>query len=319
MAHTSAWPQAPPGGWVTRLAPSPTGALHAGHLLHLIWLFGLARQMGARVLLRLEDHDRVRCRPDYTPALLATLAQLGIRADGGFTGAQPDPYCQSHVPQRYASALDQLAQQGRLYACDCSRSQIRQRLAAQGHALAPGDELTYDGHCRHRGLPLHAAGVGLRARLEAQPWAFADLLLGPQRQPPPPDPLLRDRTGLYTYTLCVVADDLAHHVNLIIRGRDVLAATAGQLALRSLLSTAPPPTFAHHPLLLTADGRKLSKAAADAAVADALAAGASPAALFGRAAHKAGLLLDQGELPPSAFAAAVARALAAGAGASDAP
>jgi len=296
---------APTGGWVTRLAPSPTGRLHLGHLLHLVWLFGLAQRYDARVLLRIEDHDRPRCRPEYTHELLSTLQRLGIECSGGYTGAQPDPYRQSDNPQRYVAALDTLRNQGRLYACACSRSELRQRYTARGIATAEGQELPYDGHCRHLGLP-ETADVGLRAWLDDQPLAFDDMLLNTQLLAPIGDPLLRDRTGLYTYTLCVVADDLAHGINLVVRGFDLLPVTGTQLALRQLLGPTPELAYAHHPLITDASGRKLSKSDGDGDVAARLDAGATPGALFAEATRRGGrMLLAQDTLSIDEFAAAI--------------
>src|SRR5215212_6276526 len=106
---------------VTRFAPSPTGYLHLGHVVNAIYVWGVARSIDADVLLRLEDHDRIRCRPEYDAALLEDLAWLGFIPDRG----RQDPQRQSTNANRYRAALEQLRRRHHVYACDCSRKAIR--------------------------------------------------------------------------------------------------------------------------------------------------------------------------------------------------
>jgi glutamyl/glutaminyl-tRNA synthetase len=293
---------------LTRLAPSPTGSLHLGHLLHLIWLLGLTRATGGRLLLRLEDHDRARCRPAYEREIIGTLTRLGIKWEAGFVSSSPDPYRQSDVPERYHAALDTLRAQGRLYACDCSRAQVRARAQAAGHEVDAGDELAYDGYCRDRHLP-ESPHVGLRVRLDDSTVRFDDVILGPQVQPPGGDLLLRDRTGQFTYHLCVVADDLVHEIDWVVRGVDILPTTGRQLQLRQLLGGETPLIFAHHPLITDDSGRKLSKAEGAASVAAALDRGERPEDLFGQAAFRGGLIAQPRAVAVSEFDGLVAHAL----------
>src|SRR6185436_7248422 len=109
-----------PSAPLTRFAPAPTGHLHLGHVVNAIYVWGLARALGGRVLLRIEDHDRIRCRPDYERALFEDLAWLGFEPD---TGLDP-PLRQSETPQVYEDALDRLRESTLVYACDCSRKDI---------------------------------------------------------------------------------------------------------------------------------------------------------------------------------------------------
>ncbi len=289
---------------ITRFAPAPTGYLHLGHLVNAIHVWGLARARGGRVLLRIEDHDRQRCRPEFEAALLEDLAWLGFEPD------RP-PERQSDHSARYESALAALRKAGHhLYVCDCSRKD----LAREGGDV-PDRETPYSGRCRGRGLAM-APGRGLRLALAPGEERFTDLLLGPQRQDPSRqcgDLLLLDRLGNWTYQFAVVVDDLADGVDLVIRGEDLLQSTGRQIRLASLLGRTVPPRFAHHTLIRHPGGEKLSKANRDTSVRELRAAGHSAAALLGRAAAMAGLIpdasssLDQGAaitlLPPLPFEA----------------
>lgn len=148
---------------LTRFAPSPTGYLHLGHVVNAIYVWGLAGALGGRVLLRIEDHDRLRSRPEYERALLEDLAWLGFEADAG-TVRQSDDL------QAYERALAALASAHRVYACSCSRKEI----------AAP----RYDGRCRDRGLPF-SSGFGVRVQIEAGEQRFDDGRMGAQAQSRP--------------------------------------------------------------------------------------------------------------------------------------
>ena len=160
---------------VTRFAPSPTGRLHLGHLAHMIRLWGVAEELGARVLLRIEDHDRARSRPEYEEAILEDLDWLGFPYEhpGGKL------YRQSDHPKRYERALARLTEQGLVYRCTCSRK----RIAADSPEPGPEGERQYSGRCRDRDPP-PASGYGLRVRLEPGVETFEDGILGPQAQNP---------------------------------------------------------------------------------------------------------------------------------------
>jgi glutamyl-tRNA synthetase/glutamyl-Q tRNA(Asp) synthetase len=274
---------------LTRFAPSPTGYLHLGHVANAIWVWGLARALGGRVLLRIEDHDRGRCRPEYERAMLDDLAWLGLEPDLGTeeVRAGPSSYRQSDVGAGYQAALDQLGRDGLVFGCVCSRKDL---------ATTEGDvfnqETRYPGRCRGRGLTL-APGIGVRLRLEPQPERFVDARLGPQEQDPAQqcgDLLLRDRLGQWTYQFAVVVDDCRHQVDLVVRGEDLLPSTGRQIHLARLLGRVTPPVFLHHPLIRKAGGEKLSKAAGDTGIRELRAEGVSRAAVLGQAAALSGLL-----------------------------
>jgi glutamyl-Q tRNA(Asp) synthetase len=275
---------------LTRFAPSPTGYLHLGHVANAIWVWGLARALGGRVLLRIEDHDRGRSRVGYERAALEDLDWLGLVPDVGSPGelrAGVSPLRQSDCGEAYAAALDGLRRNERVYACDCSRRDI---------ALQAGDvfdqETRYPGRCRERGLA-ERNGLGVRVMLPAGTEAFTDVRLGEMAQTPKEqcgDLLLRDRTGNWTYQFAVVVDDLRHQVDLVIRGEDLLSSTGRQLMLGRMLGRVRPPVFLHHPLIRKESGAKLSKSSGDTGVRELRAAGTRPEAVLGEAAWRTGLL-----------------------------
>ena len=289
-------------GWTTRFAPAPTGWLHLGHAGAAAWVWGAARAFGGRVLLRVEDHDRIRSRPQYARALEEDLAWLGCEPDA-------PPVRQSERDGLYREALARLAGRDLVYVCDCSRRRIRER--------APGgdaEELRYPGTCRDRGLA-EAASPIRRIRLERTEVVFADLLLGERRQVPADqcgDLAARDRDGQWTYQFAVAVDDLGQGVDVVIRGEDLLASTGRQVQLAQLLGRARPPRFLHHPLIRRADGAKLSKSGRDTGLRELRAAGWSAERVLGAAAAAVGLLAAPEPLPVPALAGLVRAALARG-------
>src|SRR5688500_5745710 len=195
--------------------------------------------MGLGVLMRIEDHDRQRSRPEFERAILEDLAWLGFE-----TG---DVVRQSERDAIYEDALARLRARGLIYACDCTRSQI-------GGAR-------YAGTCRDRGLS-EAPDRGIRVRIEPGVEHFDDLLLGPQTQSPSEqsgDVLLRDRHGLWTYQFAATTDDFVQGVTHVIRGDDLLDSTGRQLRLARLLGRTEAAVFLHHPLIMKSPLQKVSK------------------------------------------------------------
>jgi glutamyl-tRNA synthetase/glutamyl-Q tRNA(Asp) synthetase len=287
---------------LTRFAPSPTGYLHLGHVANAIWVWGLARALGGRVLLRVEDHDRGRSRAEYERAALDDLEWLGLMPDVGLPEelrAGASPFRQSDCSEVYEAAVDRLRRSQRVYACDCSRRDI---------ALEAGEvfdqETRYPGRCRERGLA-ERAGVGVRVVVPDQTEKFADARLGAMSQMPAQqcgDLLLRDRTGNWTYQFSVVVDDLRQAVDLVIRGEDLLSSTGRQILLGRMLGRERPPVFLHHPLIRKENGAKLSKSSGDSGVRELRASGATPEAVLGEAAWRTGLLARPEPLPAGALA-----------------
>jgi glutamyl-tRNA synthetase/glutamyl-Q tRNA(Asp) synthetase len=256
---------------ITRFAPSPTGYLHLGHVVNAIYVWGVARAQGVRVLLRIEDHDRIRCRPEYEAALMEDLDWLGFVADQRAIN-------QSEQTSAYERALQHLRRTAHVYACDCSRKQV-------------GSEC-YSGRCRDRGLG-DASTRGVRVVFEPGLDRVVDLRLGPQAQSPADqcgDLLLRERDGHWTYQFAVTVDDIRQHITLVIRGEDLLSSTGRQLRLARMLGRETPPRFLHHPLILKSTGEKLSKSSRDTGVRELRKRGLTPAEVIGRAAAAAGLI-----------------------------
>jgi glutamyl-Q tRNA(Asp) synthetase len=242
-------------GPVTRFAPAPTGWLHLGHVVNALNVWGIARARGGRVILRLEDHDRTRCRDEYADAIVEDLDWLGFIPDS----IAPR---QSERDARYTAALHQLQAAGLAYPCDCSRRDI------EADAGRFGQETRYAGRCRSRGLSPDATAAR-RVRMDDGEEVFVDERLGTMQHSPAAqcgDLLVRDRLGHWTYQFAVVVDDLDQGVDLVIRGEDLLGSTARQLRLGRLLGRTTPPQFHHHALVWKSDGSKLSKSASDTGV-----------------------------------------------------
>ncbi len=221
--------------------------MHLGHVFNALQVWGFARERGGQVLLRIEDHDRTRCRPEFERAILEDLDWLGFSPDGAFVR-------QSERSEIYKQHLDKLDGLGLIYACECSRSDV-------------GGE-RYPGTCCDKRL-VDAPGLGLRVRLEPAIERFDDLRLGPQVQRPSEqcgDLLVRDRYGNWTYQFAVVVDDWLQGVTHVVRGVDLLESTGRQIQLATILGRPAPPAFLHHALLMKTPTQKLSKSDRDTGV-----------------------------------------------------
>jgi glutamyl/glutaminyl-tRNA synthetase len=273
---------------ISRFAPAPTGFLHLGHVVNAVYVWGGTRARQGRVLLRIEDHDRLRSQRRFEVSILEDLEWLGFAADG-------PPVRQSERGAIYEEALDRLRRRGLVYACACSRTDVARGFAGRGRSSDPGSptrqprlggdrptpadaELGYPGTCANRGLA-EDAGVGLRVRLAPTVERFVDLRHGPQEQRPSEqcgDLLVRDRDGNWTYQFAATVDDLVQGVTLVIRGDDLLASTGRQIQLARLLGRDEPPEFLHHPLIMKTVDQKLSKSDGDTGVRDLRARGWTP-------------------------------------------
>jgi glutamyl-Q tRNA(Asp) synthetase len=273
---------APP---VTRFAPSPTGFLHLGHAHSALAGWRRARAAGGRFLLRIEDIDPGRCRPDFAAAIQEDLAWLGLDWDG------PVRVQSAHLPE-YRAALAALERRGLLYPCFCTRADIAREIAASAAAPHGPDGPLYPGTCRRlapeeraariaagtahalrldvaRALALVPPGLSFleegEGRLACHPARFGDAVLARKDIPA-------------SYHLCVTHDDALQGVTLVTRGVDLKPATELHRLLQSLMGW-PGPAYAHHPLLTDADGRRLAKRDRAATLRDLRAAGHSPAAV----------------------------------------
>jgi len=277
----------------TRLAPSPTGLLHLGHVLHLIYVQGISRKLGATVNLRIEDHDRIRCLPQYDESLLQDLEWLGFDIPTKL-------WRQSERHQIYQNELEKLMNRNLVYVCRCSRKDV------QSSTGQNGGELVYPGTCRTKNYPFGEPNTCVRLKLDQIPTQdgqefpssvqFRDLFLGDlgQNLTEQGDVVVQDRFGQWTYQFAVVIDDLEQQINLIIRGQDLLSSTGRQLAMRALIdSKSTVPLFAHHPLLLDEDGQKLAKRRSSEAISYLRRIGLSADEVRGLAAYMGGLIPDR--------------------------
>lgn len=222
-----------------RFAPSPTGPLHLGSLLAAVISYLDARQHGGIWLVRIEDLDPPREQPGATQAILNSLEAHGLKWD-------EEVRYQSQRGDAYDAALDQLAAQGQLFWCRCSRKQLA------GAAVYPG-------HCRQYTQPRPNCAV--RYRVPASSVQFDDRFQGLQQANLAEDfgdVIVRRRDGLYAYQLAVTVDDLDQGITDVVRGIDLLSSTFWQQALFQSLG-AEPPSYAHFPVILGPDGQKLSK------------------------------------------------------------
>jgi glutamyl-Q tRNA(Asp) synthetase len=268
--------------------------MHLGHVLNAAYVWSAARELGGRVLLRIEDHDRVRCKPEYEIGILDDLDGLALTPDVYPTACFRAGRCDGRQTDRdpvYADAARDLIARGLVYACACSRRTI----TAAGTLV--GGEWRYPGTCRDRGLPL-TTGYGWRVRTDPETIAFDDLQLGRQRQIPADqcgDILIRDRIGNWTYQFAVTVDDVRQGIDLVVRGTDLLDSTGRQIYLGHLLGAAAPPAFLHHALIMKSADQKLSKSDADTGIRDLRAAGWTREQVLRAALH------DRASDPPFPF------------------
>lgn len=269
----------------TRFAPSPTGYLHRGHVLSTLFVTAAAQKLGYKIRLRIEDHDKSRARTEYIDAIRRDLEWLGFSWEA--------ESIQSENEFRYEEFLEILKSRDLVYACDCSRKFIAETNPANSNG-----EAIYRGHCRNRGLPF-SNGSAIRFKTPNCPILWKDMLLGDFRETPSEqcgDFALKDRLGQWTYQFAVVADDFGEGVGLVVRGMDLLASTARQIALGKALGRKDPPIFLHHPLLISPTGKKLSKREHDESIRGERENGISPEKLLGEVCQVAGLRPDASPL-----------------------
>ncbi|MDE3115799.1 MAG: tRNA glutamyl-Q(34) synthetase GluQRS [Pseudomonadota bacterium] len=254
---------------VTRFAPSPTGYLHLGHAFAALSAAGAAKVANGRFLLRIEDLDAGRCRPEYEAAIYADLEWLGL-------AWEPPVLCQSTRADAYREALARLEALGLVYPCFCTRKEITEEIARSVEAPHGPESQLYPGTCRVLSeavrrerrvrepyvLRLDVAKAaalagalsfeeqgqgpnGERGIIVADPTLFGDIVLARKEMPA-------------AYHLAVVVDDAFQGVSLVTRGNDLFSATHVQRLLQALLGL-PAPAYAHHRLILDEHGRKFSK------------------------------------------------------------
>jgi len=269
-----------------RLAPSPSGRMHLGNAFSALIAWLGARSCGGEMVLRLEDLDRERCKPEYSEQLIADLKWLGL--DWDISG---EDYYQSKRDEIYREHLDLLAAKGLIYPCFCSRAE---RIASNAPHASDG-RVIYPGTCRcltssEREMRASERSPALRLILPCETVEFCDGVFGclaTNLSNEWGDIILRRSDGGYAYQLAVVVDDGLMGVNQVVRGRDLLTSSAVQIHLHRLFGFNPP-KFHHVPLLLAPDGKRLAKRERHLDMG-ALRERFSPEKLTGLLAHLAGL------------------------------
>ena len=306
-----------PGKIITRFAPAPTGALHAGHILSAMFVWGIGRLSGAEILLRIEDHDRERSRREYETGILEDLMWLGFiqgadvvkKGTPFMHGAENSDHSghnpvsleiasirkselfirQSERNHFYDNILFRLRQDYNVYFCNCSRNDLQKR-----NPGVPG-EIPYDGFCAGKNITEDDAS-SIRLELSHENIEFYDAVFGLQNHIPKNqcgDLLIRDRKGNWTYQFCAAADDMDQGVNFVIRGEDLFDSSARQVQLGRMLGRKNDIVFLHHPLIYNAGGQKLAKSIGSDGIADLREKGREPGDIMGKIAREAGLIAEK--------------------------
>lgn len=246
-----------------RLAPSPTGYLHLGHA-RTFWIAQQrAEQVGGALLLRNDDLDAARCRPEFIQATYEDLRWFGLHwSEGPDVGGPFAPYDQSARGDHYVATFERLRASGLIYPCTCSRQDVLRALSAPHQGV---EEPLYPGTCRPTLAGIsqdHRAGVNWRFRVpDGESVEFCDGRFGPQRAVPGVDFgdfLVWRKDDLPSYQLACTADDAAMQITEVVRGADLITSTFRQLLLFRALGS-PAPAFYHCPLVTDADGTRLAK------------------------------------------------------------
>ena len=276
----------------TRFAPSPTGEMHLGHARTALVAWLRARQLGGRILMRIEDLDGPRVVPGSAEAICRDHAWLGLDWDEG-------PVYQSARGEAYEAAFQELLRKGLVYPCTCSRKEIA-AIASAPH----GDEgPRYPGTCR-RGPTRPERAAAMRFRFADPSPGFADRIAGPYPEGAAGgDFVLRRADGMWAYQLAVVVDDAAAGITEVIRGADLLSSTPRQIALYQALEL-PVPAFAHVGLVLGPQGRRLSKRFGAPPIEALRESGRSPNEVIGMLAQSLGITRSRDPIRPEELVSA---------------
>lgn len=276
---------------VTRFAPSPTGRLHLGHAWSAVQAHDLARGANGRFLLRIEDIDQTRCRPEFENGIYDDLRWLGLDWDG-------DVWVQSQRTTHYDAALASLIERGLAYRCWCTRAEI----AASAGAPQGDEGPLYPGTCKGRTSPdddrPHCWRLDVaKAMALTGPLHWHDAVAGAVTARPDAqgDVVIARKDAATSYHLAVTVDDAAQGVTDVVRGRDLFAATHIHRLLQSLLGL-PVPRYHHHALIIGQDGERLAKRRQSPTIQSLRDAGVDPATLvrdMRRSVFPVGFALEQ--------------------------
>ena len=264
----------------TRIAPTPSGFLHIGNIFSFAVTAALAGRTGAKVLLRIDDMDRSRVKPEYVQDIFDTLRFMNIPWQEGPADAESfnASFSQLRRMPQYEKALEQLRQSGQVFACACSRSQLA--------AAMP---------CDCKNIPLEQPGVSWRIRTDheavLQVKNISGQTVSTTLPPAMKEFVVRKKDGFPAYQLCSVIDDGHYNIDLIVRGQDLWDSTLAQLYLARYIpgSSFSETLFYHHPLLTEDAGRKLSKSAGDTSIRYLRNEGKRAEEIYGLIAGKMGL------------------------------
>lgn len=234
----------------SRIAPTPSGYLHIGNAMNFVLIWLSVRRAGGILRLRIDDCDTPRSKPEHMEDIFRSLEWMGMDWDEGPQTAEEETriYAQAFRSDRYAEVTARLIATGRVFACECSRKDLLLRPCG----------------CRSKGLSFDQPDTALRIATTAEPIVVKDVKHGVQHlvlEKEMKDFVIRRRDGIPAYQIVSLTDDIDQHINLIIRGEDLLSSTAAQLYLASLIGeeTFSKTTFYHHPLIYDERGHKLSK------------------------------------------------------------
>ncbi|AHM63575.1 Glutamyl/glutaminyl-tRNA synthetase, class Ic, catalytic domain protein [Flammeovirgaceae bacterium 311] len=284
----------------SRIAPTPSGYLHRGNAFSFVLTWLLVRSAGGELLLRIDDADSARVRPEYIQDVFRCLDWLGLDWDEG--PESPADFTKSHSQQHrfdhYNTLLEVLKDNGYLYACDCSRSQVRMH-SKNG---------IYQGSCRELELSFNTKGAAWRIKVPEGNICFQEA--GQEERCLPlsqemGDFVVRRREGLAAYQIASLADDIDHRISLIVRGKDLLYSSAAQVFIASCLANQTKhielqqkailfqkASFLHHPLLLNEKGEKLAKSAGSTSIKSLREAGGNPLPIYALVAEFLSLPAD---------------------------
>ena len=278
---------------VGRLAPSPTGRMHAGNIFAALMAWLITKSQNGTIVLRIENLDADRSKPAFIDAVQRDFEMLGLPWDKG-------PFFQHDRTEAYQAAYENLDEQGLVYPCFCSRADLH--VASAPHQ---GDKPIYPGTCsalsnsQRYDLSL-VRRPARRIRVPAREISFVDLLQGEYRENLVRDCgdfLIQRSDGAFAYQLAVVVDDAEQGITSVVRGVDLLSSTPQQIYLQQLLGL-PQPLYTHIPLLVDQDSRRLSKRNRDASLEELLARFKTPETIIGHLAGLAGLTATNDPVSP---------------------
>lgn len=261
----------------TRLAPTPSGFLHLGNLLSFAITSAIAEREGTDVLLRIDDMDRERMEPEFVQDIFDSLTYLNIPYTEGPRVYESfrEVYSQRHRLAAYNATLQKLRDEGKVFACSCSRADVW-RASPDG---------SYPGTCKHRALSFDTPGITWRLHTDDTVLTVNSLYCGQISTPLPTimrDFVVRKKDGFPAYQLASLVDDIFYNVNIIVRGQDLWDSTLAQMYLAYVLGATSfkDARFFHHGLLYNAAGEKLSKSAGDTSLQYMRNHGATPADIY---------------------------------------